>query len=89
MGGVHGGTLMVFADFAFCAIGLIGSDDDHIMTVSLTTDFVRSAPVGAWLESRAELTRRTGSLVFLTGQITHEGDVLLNYTGVGKRIQDS
>jgi uncharacterized protein (TIGR00369 family) len=88
MGTVHGGVLMVFADFAFCEIGLFGSEDDHIMTVSMTTEFIRGARGGVWLESRAELTRRTRSLVFLQGQICHEDQVLLNYSGVGKRIQD-
>ena len=47
LGTVHGGVLMTFADYTLCAVGKTGSNDDSIVTVSLTTEFVRAAPAVA------------------------------------------
>ena len=84
MGTVHGGVLMTFADFTLCAFGRSGSTDAHIVTVSLTTEFVRAAPIGVWLHATGEVVRRTGSLVFVQGRLYHENDAVLTYSGVGK-----
>ena len=86
MGSVHGGVLMTFADFSFCAFARDGSTDAHILTVSLTTNFVHAAPVNAWLIGDGEIVRRTRSLVFVRGSLYHENEILLTYNGVGKRI---
>jgi len=88
MGTVHGGVLMTFADFTLCAYGRDGSTDAHIVTVSLTTEFIRAAPIGAWLHAMGEVVRRTGSLVFVQGRLYHENNALLTYSGVGKRIYE-
>ncbi|MFU8817408.1 MAG: PaaI family thioesterase [Pseudomonadales bacterium] len=88
MGNVHGGVLMTFADFALCAQARFGTDDDHIVTVSLNADFIDSAPADAWLQSRGEVVRRTRSLAFVQGQILHEGRPVLAYSGIGKRWQN-
>ena len=88
MGTVHGGVLMTFADFTLCAYGRDGSTDAHIVTVSLTTEFVAAAPIGVWLHASGEVVRRTGSLVFVQGRLYHEKDVVLTYSGVGKRIYE-
>ena len=88
MGTVHGGVLMTFADFTLCAFGRDESNDAHIVTVSLTTEFVRAAPVGAWLFADGEVVRRTGSLVFVQGRLYHDNECILTYSGVGKRIRE-
>ena len=88
MGTVHGGVLMTFADFTLCAFGRDGSGDAHIVTVSLTTEFVRAAPVGVWLHASGEVVRRTGSLVFVQGRLYHNTEAILTYSGVGKRIYE-
>ena len=88
MGTVHGGVLMTFVDFTLCAFGRDGSNDAHIVTVSLTTEFVRAAPVGAWLHASGEVVRRTGSLVFVQGRLYHDNDALMTYSGIGKRIYE-
>ncbi len=87
LGTVHGGVLMTMADFAFCAQARYGTEDTNIITVSLHTDFVAGAGVGSWLESRGEVTRRTGSLVFVQGCLVCRDTTLLTYSGVGKRWQ--
>ena len=86
MASIHGGILMMFADFALCAQARYGTDDKHIVTVSLNTEFVDGAPAGAWLASRGEVVRRTRRLVFVQG-IIHEADrPVLTYNDIGKRI---
>ncbi|MEM8767913.1 MAG: PaaI family thioesterase [Pseudomonadota bacterium] len=87
LGTVHGGVLMTFADFTFCAVGKTGSDDASIVTVSLTTEFVRAAPTGVWLFGEGAITRRTGSLVFVQGRLCQsEGEAVMTFSGIGKRI---
>ena len=86
MGTVHGGVLMTFADYTLCAVGKTGSDDESIVTVSLTTDFVRAAPAGGWLSGEASISRRTRSLVFVQGRLCHDGSVVMTFSGIGKRI---
>ena len=88
MGIVHGGVLMTMADFALCAQARYLTDDDHIVTVSLTTDFIAAAQVGRWLHSEGEVVRRTGTLVFVQGKLMQDKQTVLTYSGVGKRWQD-
>ena len=87
MGTVHGGVLMTFADYTLCAVGKTGSDDAHILTVSLTTEFVRSASSPAWLHGFGTITRRTGSLVFVQGRLCEGDEVVMSYSGIGKRVR--
>ena len=86
LGTVHGGVLMTFADYTLCAIGKTGSDDESIVTVSLTTEFVRAAPAAAWLNGEGVISRRTRSLVFVQGRLCHGDDVIMTFSGIGKRI---
>lgn len=88
MGIVHGGVLMAMADFALCAQARYGTEDDHIVTVTLTTDFVAGAEVGGWLHSEGQVVRRTGTLVFVQGKLLQDDTTVLAYSGVGKRWQD-
>ena len=84
---VHGGVLMTFADFALCAHARYLTDDQHIVTVTLNTEFVDGAPIGSWLESRSEIIRRTHRLVFVQGLIHCNHKPLLTFSGIGKRIR--
>ncbi|XOV85648.1 MAG: PaaI family thioesterase [bacterium] len=89
MGNVHGGVLLTFADFALCAQARYGTQDDHIVTVSLNVDFISAAKTGQWLHSEGAVTRRTGSLVFLQGSIRQGAQTVVTYSGVGKRWQNN
>ena len=86
LGTVHGGVLMTFADYTLCAIGKTGSHDDSIVTVSLTTEFVRAAPAAEWLSGEGTISRRTRSLVFVQGRLCHGDEVIMTFSGIGKRI---
>lgn len=70
LGFCHGGLLSTFLDIALgvCAIKICGHDWGG-PTISLSIDFLQSAPIGDWIESRVCLEHTTRSLIFVTGAI--------------------
>jgi len=84
-GGCHGGMLMTFADML---LGL-GSNfaerlNRFLPTVNLTGDFLAPAPLGAWVQGRAEVLRVTRNLVFSQTLITADDVPVLRASGVMK-----
>ena len=47
--------------------------DASNVTVSLTTDYLRPAPAGAWLEARTAVERMGGRLAFADCSVTADG----------------
>lgn len=86
-GVVHGGLLVTLADVTVCAAAIRGADDERAVTVSLTADFIAAGHEGDLLEARAEVTRRTGSLAFVRGQVAADGRILLTCSAVIKRMR--
>lgn len=83
MGICHGGMLLTLADLQ---IG-IGSNVDAGYegfgpTVNLTGDFLAPARLGAWVESRSELVRRTRRFVFMAAWVTADGEPVLRANGI-------
>ena len=78
LGIAHGGMLLTFADT------LLGATLRHVLggtrpavTVKLSTDLTMAAPLGAWVEGSAEVTRAGRNLVFVRGRAwTHRRTVL-------------
>ena len=85
-GTCHGGMLAMLADMLL-AMGSNVQEDLHafLMTVSLTCDFIDTAPVGAWVEGRLEVVRVTRTLVFSQGLLTRDGAPVLRANAVLKR----
>jgi len=83
---LHGGLLVTMADLAIYTEAVRGQAGESIVTVSLNSDFVAAAREGAFVEARADVVRRTGSLAFLRAQITSGDHVLLNCSAVVKRL---
>lgn len=85
-GTVHGGCLMTFADFALFAIAA-----DHIdyygVTVAFTSEFLSGPKTGQLIEARGEVLRAGGSIVFVRGIITADGDPALNFSGTIKKVR--
>jgi acyl-coenzyme A thioesterase PaaI-like protein len=79
----HGGLLATFADLV---LGIGGLDQAGVggpfVTVSLVTDYLAPAPVGAWLECRPALLRRTSRLMFMEGRFEADGVAVLRASGV-------
>jgi uncharacterized protein (TIGR00369 family) len=81
----HGGMLMTFADML---LGM-GSNfaerlNRFLPTVNLTGDFLAPAPLGCWVEGRAEVLRVTRNLVFSQALITADGVPALRVSGIMK-----
>jgi uncharacterized protein (TIGR00369 family) len=70
-GSAQGGLLSTFVDFAMGrAIEQDAEDGKDRATVSLTVDFLKPVPEGAWLESRATVDRVGSTLSFADCSLT-------------------
>ena len=86
-GGIHGGCLMTFADFALFAIGHEALKDSQSVTATLNGEFVGPAKLGDLVECTGDVVRAGRSLVFIRGLITCAGEPLLNFSGVVKKTK--
>ncbi len=82
----HGGMLSLFADLFLSTAALYQVDmPRHFLpTISLQTDFLASAPLGSWVEGKADILRKTRSLVFTQGLVHADGTLILRTSGVFK-----
>ena len=85
MGWAHGGLLVTVADM------VMGAGSGHATgirwphpTVSLSTEFVRGAKLGQWLEGTARVARRTLNFCFCSCDLVCGGEIVLVATGVFK-----
>jgi acyl-coenzyme A thioesterase PaaI-like protein len=85
MGWAHGGLLVTVADMV---MGLGSGHATGIRwphpTVSLTTEFVRGARLGQWLEGTARIARRTVNFCFASCDLICGGEIVLIASGVFK-----
>lgn len=85
MGYCHGAVIAGFADLqAVLVRPRVGIPDQAIPTINLTTDFIAISPVGAWVEMRTTLLRKTKSLVFCQGVITANGEIVARTNAIYK-----
>ncbi|HKI74227.1 MAG TPA: PaaI family thioesterase [Pseudomonadales bacterium] len=85
---VHGGVLMTFADFALCMEATNHYDNEDCLTVNFNCDFVAAAEVGSVVEARARVTRKTGSMTFVRGEIFTGETVVMTFSSVVKRLYE-
>ncbi len=85
-GTMHGGMLMTLADQVLGMTVMDAVGDVPVVTVSLNTEFVAAAFPGDWLVGRAEIVRKTRSLIFVRGTICREDDIVLSAAGVWKQF---
>ncbi|WP_331296893.1 PaaI family thioesterase [Methylobacterium hispanicum] len=62
---VHGGMLMSFADRALGETAMAAAEGANCVTVQMEMQFIDAARLGDWIETRPDVLKRTGSLVFL------------------------
>ncbi|MDB2439770.1 PaaI family thioesterase, partial [Hellea sp.] len=87
-GMVHGGCLMTFADFSLFAIAADEFQDGaYGLTVAFNSEFLSGAKEGQLVQSRGEVLRAGGSLIFVRGVVTADGTPCLNYSATLKRIR--
>ncbi len=83
-GNVHGGMLVTLADSALGMIVWEAVERRPCVTVQLNTQFVSAASAGEFIEARAEIVRKTRSLVFIRGQLTVGPRIVIVADGIWK-----
>ncbi len=74
-GKLMGGLLATLADAAFGIAIRDGADGEaQAATVSLTVDFLRPGPAGAWLEAHTEVEQLGGKLAFADCSVRADGE---------------
>jgi uncharacterized protein (TIGR00369 family) len=87
IGGIcHGGMLMTFADMLLGLGARFENEEEFgfMPTVSMTADFLAPAPLGAWVEGRADLLRSTRNFLFVQCLVTSNGAPAMRASGIMK-----
>lgn len=82
---VHGGMLMWLADKALAMKAWEAAGrPEQIATIQIDVQFTDPVDEGALVESRCEVVRKTGSLVFMAGRLLAGETVVASASGVWK-----
>jgi len=81
-GAVHGGVLVAFADHTLGCYVEAAADGAPNVTIQLNTHFLARVEPGAFVELLGEVTRATGSLVFVRGIIRVGGAEVAAMDGI-------
>ena len=89
-GGVHGGAILTFADYALCLVAGRaadgGTNSAFAVTVSIAVEFLSAGRIGPPLEASGEPLQVTGRLAFARGSITQEGKTIALWSGVVRHV---
>src|SRR5215468_2897988 len=93
VGGVHGGAILAFADYALCLVAGRAADGGtnsvFAMTVSIAVQFLDAGKVGAPLEAAGEPLHVTGRMAFARGTITQADRTIALWSGVCRHVARS
>lgn len=83
----HGGMLGTFVDILLSTAAQYQIDIPRtfLPTISLQMDFIAAAPLGSWVQGRADILRVTRNLVFSQALVHADGTLVLRASGVFKR----
>ena len=82
-GTVHGGILATLADVALgYALAFSTDPPTALATVSLNLDFLGSAKVDDWIETRVEIQKKGGRLAFANGYLVVGDQRIVRVSGV-------
>jgi uncharacterized protein (TIGR00369 family) len=84
-GGLHGGCVMTFADFAIFIIAFDVLQGSDAVTASFTGDFLGGVGPGALVECTGEVVKAGRSMVFVRGLITSGEEPVMNFQAVIKK----
>ena len=85
---VHGGVLMTFADFSLCMAATNHYREESCSTISFSSEFVSAASRGELIRCLPKVIRKTGSLVFVSGELESNGYVVMTFSAVVKRLRE-
>ncbi|WP_344868413.1 PaaI family thioesterase [Comamonas faecalis] len=86
-GVVHGGALLTLLDHAISSVAWEACGRLPCLTLQLDTHFIGSVRAGQLAQAGARLVRRTGSLAFLRGEVTVEGETVLTAQALMKVVR--
>ncbi|MGU3285872.1 PaaI family thioesterase [Methylobacterium mesophilicum] len=87
IGVVHGGMLMSFADRALGETAMRAADGANCVTIQLEMKFVDVGRLGDWLTVHPGVVKRTGSLVFMRGEVRQGTRLVATADGVWKILR--
>ncbi|WP_035205868.1 PaaI family thioesterase [Acidovorax sp. CF316] len=76
-GVVHGGALLTLMDHAMSTVAWEAAGRVPCVTLQLDSHFAAPVGAGQFVEARAQVVRRTGSLVFMRGELQVGGSLVL------------
>lgn len=84
MGVCHGGWLATLMDMVLPINARLTADlpENFLLTVQMSLDYLGTAPLGAWVEGRGRVLRKTRRLVFADALLTIDGDPIMRGSGV-------
>jgi uncharacterized protein (TIGR00369 family) len=89
-GGVHGGAILTFADYALCLVAGRaadgGTNTSFAMTVSIAVEFLDAGRIGLPLEATGEPLQVTGRMAFARGAVTQSGKAIALWSGVCRHV---
>jgi uncharacterized protein (TIGR00369 family) len=84
---VHGGALLTLADMALFDICHRKLGRFNAVTITLNTEFLSPAPVGAFIEASGELIGGGKTVLIARGTVTTSGKALMNFSGTLRRFE--
>lgn len=85
-GVVHGGMLMTLADMTLGQAVWDATDNAACATLNMQTQFLVPAKAGEWIEVVPQITRRTRGMVFIRGDFTVAGEIVMTAQSVWKLL---
>jgi acyl-coenzyme A thioesterase PaaI-like protein len=83
-GSLHGGMAMALADIVMGRVVRNALGGGRAMTVSLSCDLVGASKLGDRVRGTATITRRTRTIVFISGELSVDGATIVTATGIWK-----
>lgn len=74
---MHGGALVTLLDHAISTVAWEVCERAPCVTLQLDTQFLGAVREGQFAEARASVSHKTGSLVFMRGAVTVDGQAVL------------
>ena len=87
IGVVHGGMLMSFADRALGETAMRAADGANCVTIQLEMKFIDVGRLGDWIVVHPQVVKRTGSLVFMRGDVREGTRLVASADGVWKILR--
>ncbi|MCH7960070.1 MAG: PaaI family thioesterase [Candidatus Hydrogenedentes bacterium] len=86
-GGLHGGMMMSFADYALFMFARNHLEGGRAVTVTFNAEFASVAQEGEFVEATGEVVHETRGMLFMRGSVFSGDRVILNFSGVLKKLR--